>query len=221
MLYSLLCIEIKFPFFGYCVYWYWMKGSIMESQTNAMSRRIFLRRAGSAMLVVSGALAGESHTSVPDNPLQSDRKIRIGVVGGGFGCSFQWHEHPNCTVYAVSDLRTDRRNRLMQVYKCDRAYESLEKLILDENIEAVAVFTGAPDHVRHCAMVMDAGKHVISAVPAAMSIEECEQLLDAKLRTGRTYMMGEQSYFQYYTTGAREVLHEGRFGKLVESAVKY
>ena len=95
------------------------------------------------MLVASGTLAGDSHTSVPDNPLQSDRKIRIGVVGGGFGCSFQWHEHPNCIVYAVSDLRTDRRGRLMQVYKCDRAYESLEKLILDGEIEAVAVLPAA------------------------------------------------------------------------------
>jgi len=198
-----------------------MKGGIMESQTNAMSRRIFLRKAGSAMLVASGALAGESHTSVPDNPLQSDRKIRIGVVGGGFGCSFQWHEHPNCIVYAVSDLRTDRRNRLMQVYKCNRAYESLEKLILDENIEAVAVFTGAPDHVRHCAMVMNAGKHVISAVPAAMSIDECEQLLDAKLRTGRTYMMAETSYYRYYTTAARQLYQQGRFGELFYSEVEY
>ena len=62
-----------------------MKGGIMESQTNAMSRRIFLRKAGNAMLVVSGTLASESHTSVPDNPLQSDRKIRIAVIGGGFG----------------------------------------------------------------------------------------------------------------------------------------
>ena len=38
--------------------------------------------------------------------------VRIGVVGGGFGCSFWWHAHPDCEVTAVSDLRPDRRARL-------------------------------------------------------------------------------------------------------------
>ena len=37
----------------------------------------------------------------------------------------------------------------MEVYKCEKSYESLEELILDKNVDAVAIFTGAPDHVRH------------------------------------------------------------------------
>ena len=71
----------------------------------------------------------------------------MGVMGGGFGASFYWHEHPNCVVHAVSDLITERRDRLCSVYKCDRAYGSLEELIRDPEIDAVAVFSGAPDHV--------------------------------------------------------------------------
>ena len=35
----------------------------------------------------------------------------MGVVGGGFGSSFQWHEHPNCIVTGVTDLRADRREQ--------------------------------------------------------------------------------------------------------------
>ncbi len=126
-----------------------MKGRIMESQTNAMSRRIFLGKAGGVVLGVSGALASDSHTSVPDNPLQSNRKIRIGVVGGGFGCSFQWHEHPNCIVEAVSDLQEERKKTLMEVYQCSKNYDSLEELVMDDNLEAVGVFTDAPSHGRH------------------------------------------------------------------------
>jgi len=42
----------------------------------------------------------------------SDRKIRIGVVGGGFGTQFQWHQHPNCHVEAVSDFQPARRELL-------------------------------------------------------------------------------------------------------------
>ncbi len=43
------------------------------------------------------------------------RKIRLGVVGGDFG--FYRHEHPDCIVAAVSDLRPERRKPLMEVYR--------------------------------------------------------------------------------------------------------
>ena len=193
----------------------------MATSSTKTSRRSFLKKSVTASLATCGMNSTALSTELPDNPVQSDRKIRIGVVGGGFGCSFQWHEHPNCIVQAVSDLRSDRRKRLMQVYGCDQAYESLEQLIRDDTIEAVAVFTGAPDHVRHCCAVMDAGKHVISAVPAAMTIEECEQLLESKVRNDRTYMMAETSYYRYYTTAARELYRQGRFGELFYSEVEY
>ena len=187
---------------------------------SALNRRKFVKMAGISATGLA-VLPHFAFTGISYNPLQSDRKIKIGVVGGGFGTSFYWHEHPNCIVYAVSDLRTDRRDRLMEVYSCKKSYESLEKLILDDEIEAVAVFTGAPDHVRHCIMVMDAGKHVISAVPAAMSIKECEQLLEAKLRNDRRYMMAETSYYRYYTIAARDLFQQEKFGELFYSEVEY
>ena len=56
-----------------------------------------------------------------DEP-KSRRKVRIGVVGGGFGTAFQWHQHPNCVVTGVTDLRADRRETLRNVYKCDQVY---------------------------------------------------------------------------------------------------
>ena len=63
-------------------------------------------------------------------------KVRIGVVGGRFGCSFQWHEHPDCIVEAVSDLRPEGRKQLMKTYRCKKAYDSLGELVRDENIDA-------------------------------------------------------------------------------------
>src|SRR2546423_1764702 len=116
----------------------------------------------------------------------STKKIRIGIVGGGFGTSFYWHEHPNCVVQAVSDLIPERRARLAQVYKCGKTYGSLEQLVLDKDVDAIAIFTGAPDHVRHTVVCLNAGKHVICAVPACMNLEEAELLAATVQRTGLT-----------------------------------
>ena len=152
---------------------------------------------------------------------KSDRKVRIGVVGGGFGRSFYWHEHPGCTVEAVSDLIGARRKALMQTYRCRKSYESLEKLIEDPDVEAVAVFTGAPDHVRHCVACLEAGKHVISAVPACMSLEEARRLAEAVETTGRTYMMAETSWYHQSVISARNWFAEGRFGEIFYTESAY
>ena len=119
----------------------------MSTDKKNYSRREFVR--DSAVALGGVALAPRLLAAQETSSMKTDKKIRIGVVGGGFGTQFYWNEHPNCIVEAVSDLREDRRNALKQVYKCDKAYNSLEELIKDRNIDAVAVFTGAPDHVPH------------------------------------------------------------------------
>src|SRR5262245_14988352 len=78
----------------------------------------------------------------------SAKKIRLAVVGGGFGASFHWHEHPQCTVAAVTDLYAVRRDRLRKNYRCDNVYESLEDMLQKKrrDFDAVAVFSDAPSH---------------------------------------------------------------------------
>jgi len=152
---------------------------------------------------------------------KSAKKIRIGVVGGGFGTGFQWHEHPDCVVQAVGDLDPQRRKGLMQTYKCEKAYESLEELIQDRDVDAVAVFTPAPDHVRHAVACLKAGKHVISAVPAATSLEQCQLLLDTVKATGLSYMMAETSWYHQSVISARKWFAEGNFGRIFYTEAEY
>jgi predicted dehydrogenase len=149
------------------------------------------------------------------------KKVRIGVVGGGFGTSFYWHEHPNCTVEAVSDLLPERRSHLMQVYGCNKSYPSLEQLLQDRDVDAVAVCTGAPDHVRHVVACLRAGKHVICAVPAAMDIAGCEELAQTVQETGLTYMMAETSWYHASVICARQWFGEGKFGHLFYTEAEY
>ena len=152
----------------------------------------------------------------------SAKKLRIGIVGGRFGCSFQWHEHPNCIVEAVSDLRPERRKNLMETYKCSKSYNSLEELVKDKNIDAVGVFTEGPNHVKHVLECLKHGKHVISAVPAFWgTMEEAHVLYDAVKKSGLIYMMAETSYYQQPTISARKFYKEGRFGEIYHCESEY
>jgi predicted dehydrogenase len=42
---------------------------------------------------------------------------------------------------------------------------------------------------------LNAGKHAYSTVPMAISTEEISAIVSAVDKTGRTYMMGETSYY--------------------------
>ncbi|HPD13746.1 MAG TPA: Gfo/Idh/MocA family oxidoreductase [Planctomycetota bacterium] len=185
----------------------------MAETTERASRREFLGAA-----VAAGALAAATASGAEP---KSDRKIRMGIVGGGFGSGFQWHLDPNCQVVAVSDLQPGRRAHLQRTYRCETAYESLEKLVLDAKVEAVAVFTGAPDHARHAIECMKHGKHVISAVPACLTLDEAAALKETKERTGLKYMMAETSYYRAPCIFARELYAAGKFGRFLYSEVEY
>ena len=184
-----------------------------------MTRRSFMGQAGFGAAALTSAASAAAGSAAPAG---SSKKIRIGVAGGGFGTSFYWHEHPNCIVAAVTDLREDRRKRLRDTYRCDTFYASLEEMLgKQRDLDAVAVFSGAPDHYRHVEMCMKRGLHVISAVPAVMSLDEAAKLRSLKQETGLRYMMAETSYYRQACIYARNLYNKQGFGELFYSELEY
>jgi predicted dehydrogenase len=172
------------------------------------TRRHFLSQSA-----IAAAAYGSQSTS---------KKIRLAVVGGGFGATFHFHEHPNCVVTAVTDLYAERRNKLREAYRCDSVYDSLDDLLSKRrDLDAVAIFSGARDHVNHVRLCMNRGLHVCSAVPACMSLEEAEQLRAVKEKTGLRYMMAESSYYRQAAIHARNLYRKGAFGEIIYSEVEY
>jgi len=159
-----------------------------------LSRRIFFGKltASTVGIAASGlTVSGKSRdgfSALSNNDFDpwsqtSEKKIRIGIVGGGFGTDFFWHQHPNCIVEAVSDLQEERKKTLMEVYQCSKSYHSLEELVKDDKLDAVAVFTDAPSHGRHIVEVLKHGKHCITAVPLSMTLEDLYLVKEWKEKT--------------------------------------
>jgi predicted dehydrogenase len=149
------------------------------------------------------------------------KKVNIGVVGGGFGSSFQWHLHPGATVAAVCDIRPDRLQRLSEVYRCGNTYKDFRAMLKHPSLDAVAVFTPLPLHAWMAVTAMKAGKHVISAVPAAMTEAELVEILEVVKSTGMKYMMAETSYYRPEVITCREWAKQGKFGTIFYSEAEY
>jgi len=184
-----------------------------------ISRRSFLEWTGSTTLLAAGGVLAQAGRAYP---AETRKTVRMGVVGGGFGASFHWHEHPDCVVTGVTDLRPDRRERLRKHYACDAVYDSLEEMIRKaRDIDAVAVFSGVPDHARHARVCMERGWHVVSACPACTTLEDAAMLKEVKEKTGLKYMMAESSYYRQECIFARNLYRRGDFGELFYSEVEY
>ena len=155
----------------------------------------------------------------------SDRRIRVGLVGYGvckFAAAFEFQNHPNVEVVAVSDLIPDRCAGLAKAARCAKTYPSLEEMVKDDMIEAIFVATDAPNHAKHCIDVLNHGKHVACAVPAVFgSLEEAEQLLETVKRSGLKYMMFETSYYHQDLFAMRRIYDAGGLGKIVFAEGEY
>jgi predicted dehydrogenase len=171
---------------------------------NTISRRALLGAAVSLPAFAAGA-----------------KKLRVGVVGGRFGATFHWHLHPDCVVTSVCDLLPDRQRHLATYYRCPNVAPSFADMLKDPNVDAVAVFTPAPLHASQAVQALKAGKHVISAVPAGMNVEEIEQLLATVRSTGLKYMMAETSYYRRPVIACREWNAAHKFGTIFHSESDY
>lgn len=149
------------------------------------------------------------------------RKVRIGIVGGRFGASFQWHLDPDCVVEAVCDIDDLALKNLAKTYLCRNTYADFRSMLRHPGLDAVAVFTPAPLHAEMTEAAMQAGKHVISAVPVGLSVEDLERALRAVKSSGLRYMMAETSYYRPEIIQCRELAAKGAFGTIFYAESEY
>ncbi len=155
-------------------------------------------------------------------PARAAGKVRMAVVGGNFGAAFQWHLHPDSEVVAVCDLREDRIARLKKTYNPGaRGYSSYDEMLRAGGIDAVAIFTPVPLHAEMVIKALEAGFHVVSAVPVAHTLQDSERVLEAVKKSGAIYMMAETSYYRPEVIWAREAQREGKFGVIFFSEAEY
>lgn len=151
------------------------------------------------------------------------KSIKIGVVGtGAFARCFAplFQAHPLVRDVAFCERIPERLKQEMQLAGVTEGYLSFDDL-LQSDCDAVAIFTQRDTHAPLAIRALRAGKHVYSAVPAGVTLDEIVELEKAVRETGLTYMMGETSYYYPSTIFCREMWRRGRFGRFVYGEGEY
>ena len=99
-----------------------------------------------------------------------------------------------------------------------KPYGDWRALLDDAAVEAVAVT--APHHL-HCPLAfaaLEAGKHVFLEKPMALSVSECNRIVDAAERSGAKLMVGQIMHFVRPCMVARAILDSGEIGRPVTAS---
>lgn len=155
--------------------------------------------------------------------MKMENRLRIGILGAGsFAHPFikLFQAHPGVESVSVAELLPQRRQQAVETFGLAESFSTYEDL-LESDIDAVAIFTQRWKHAEQAIRALRAGKHVYSAVPAGITVEELEALEQTVRETGLNYMMGETSYYKPSTIFCRDRFQKGLFGQIVYADAEY
>ena len=146
----------------------------------------------------------------------SDQKIRIAIVGLGFGAEFIpiYQKHPHAELVAICQRSEDKLNEIGDAAGIEKRFTSYTELLKDPDIDAVHINTPIPDHAPQSIEALKAGKHVACTVPMATSVEDCKKIVDLCKETGLKYMMMETVVYAREYLFVKELYEKGELGKI-------
>jgi predicted dehydrogenase len=150
-------------------------------------------------------------------------KIGVGVLGLGQGRShlraFQLLD--GSTVAAVCDQDTVLAGRVAQEHGIEKRHPAYEAMLEDPAIDLVVVAT--PDHLhgQHAIMALEAGKHVLSEIPMAITLDECRRIIELTDRHGLKYHMGNQVRYAFCLRDVQQMIRTGDLGEIFYGEGEY
>jgi predicted dehydrogenase len=128
--------------------------------------------------------------------------------------------HPLVSEVILCDLDAAKLKAKSDRFGLPRTCPSLDELCRTD-VDAVAIITQHWMHGPQAVQALKAGKHVYSAVPAAVTVDEMTELARAVKTTGRVYMIGETSYYYPCAIYCRRRFAAGDFGHAVYGEGEY
>lgn len=149
--------------------------------------------------------------------------LSVGLVGAvGRGGSFRTALETNgARIHAVCDIQEDRLAECAEKMGATETYTDYEQMLDRSDIDAVVIGTPMQLHVSQSIAALEAGKHVLSEVPAGVSIEECRELVAVVEASDATYMMAENYIYAKHCIVVREIARAGGFGEMYYAEGEY
>lgn len=150
-------------------------------------------------------------------------KIKIAVIGcGRFAKNFVplFKAHPEVEKVYVCDLKKERAEQYSKNFGVE-IIGTFEEALESKEINSIAIFSQRFQHGSMAISALKAGKHVYSAVPCSIDIEEIKEIIRLVKETRLTYSMGETGFYRAPAIFLREEYAKGTFGDFAYGEAHY
>ena len=152
--------------------------------------------------------------------MTTSREVKIGIIGTsrrGQYLSSLYHTIDGCRITAICD----RYEHLVQqawTQLGDNAiarYTDHHAMLREADIDAVMIIV-QPEHAADLIVeALEAGKHVMSEVPLAYSLEDCWRIVLAVEKSGLKFQLAEQMRYAPFIQAWRQMVQDDRLGKVL------
>ena len=134
-------------------------------------------------------------------------ELNLGIVGvagrgGNFKRSIDIIDH--LRIHAVCDVDPDGLDKAATMMGVSEKYLDYEAMLESSEIDAVIIGTPMQWHAPQAIAALERNIHVLSEVPAAVSLKDCMLLVQASRNSSATYMLAEN----YTYTRSNQIVKE-------------
>lgn len=141
----------------------------------------------------------------------------IGINGQGRAHLRGLKETPEAELVAVCDLNEDAARTRSEEYGVPY-FTHYEDLLKRDDVDAVSLPLPHYLHSKVALAALQAGKHVVTEKPMAISVGECDRMIEAAKAAGKQLTVSHQGRANALFPQLRQLLHSEDFGQLVRMA---
>ena len=186
--------------------------------TKSINRRSFVK---------SATIIGAAASIMPSNLFASSNKLQIGVIGTGL--RGQWMtklflNRKDVDIPVICDIDDRMIDMVLKVFEkqnrpipkiYNNGPEDFRNMLAKEDLDGVYIATPWEWHHPMCISAMENNTHVGTEVPAALTVNECWDLVDTSERTGSFCMIMENVNYRRDIMAVLNMVREGLFGELI------
>jgi len=123
-------------------------------------------------------------------------------------------DNPRAELISVASRSQSRASRYAAEWSIPRAHGTYEALLEDPDVDVVYVSLPNSLHAEWTVKALEFGKHVLCEKPLALSVAECNQIIEASQANGVVAMEAVMYLYHPILHKAREMVRDGAVGEI-------
>ena len=142
--------------------------------------------------------------------------LRVAVCGAGEIATKKhlpsWKRAANCQLVALCDINRATAEPIASKFRVPNVFVDIGEMLTKEKPDIVDICTPPKTHLDVACQAIQGGAHVMIEKPMAMTVAECDQIIEASKKQNKKICVGHSDLFYDAFMKARNAVGQGEIG---------